>query len=315
MTEFAASPVFSNMQPTDHDHPGAKPVRTRPAAPAASDDASALSAPVDFKPKLVEMRSFGIDGHKTVSISIATGFAILLLWWLVAQTGSVPHLFLPTPAEVLATAVLIFQEGYANGTLWEHVSASLTRILSALGIAVALGVPVGLLMGLNRWAKGILDTPIEFYWPLPPLAYLPLMIIWLGIGETSKIALLTLAMFAPIVLSAQAGVRSLPIERVNAALTLGANRWQLFCEVVLPSALPEILTGIRIALGVGWGTLVAAELIASTRGIGYMTMSASHFLATDAVFVGIGIIAACAFSFSLAMRLLERALVPWKGKS
>ncbi|NVO05963.1 MAG: ABC transporter permease subunit, partial [Rhodoferax sp.] len=164
-------------------------------------------------------------------------------------------------------------------------------------------------------AKGVLDTPIEFYWPLPPLAYLPLMIIWLGIGEASKITLLTLAMFAPIVLSAQAGVRSLPQERVNAALSLGATRWQLFTAVVLPSALPEILTGIRIALGVGWGTLVAAELIAANRGIGFMIMSASHFLATDAVFVGIAVIAACAFSFTLGMRLLEGWLVPWKGKS
>jgi taurine transport system permease protein len=278
--------------------------------------ASSLPASQDPPaPKLVKMHSFGIGEGSTVTISIATGVAILLLWWLVAQSGTVPHLFLPTPAEVLATATSIFQEGYANGTLWEHVSASLTRILSALTISVCLGIPIGLIMGLNRWAKGIFDTPIEFYWPLPPLSYLPLMIIWLGIGETSKIALLTLAMFAPIVLSAQAGVRSLPIERVNAALSLGANRWQLFCEIVFPSALPEILTGIRIALGVGWGTLVAAELIASTRGIGYMTMSASHFLATDAVFVGIGVIALCAFSFSMLMRLAERALVPWKGKN
>ncbi|MEN9895627.1 MAG: hypothetical protein RIR97_1479, partial [Pseudomonadota bacterium] len=166
----------------------------------------------------------------------------------------------------------------------------------------------------NRWAKGILDTPIEFYWPLPPLAYLPLMIIWLGIGETSKITLLVLAMFAPICLSAQSGVRSLPVERINAALTLGASKWQLFFDIVLPSALPEILTGIRIALGVGWGTLVAAELIAATKGIGFMTMSASHFLATDVVFVGIGVIAICAFVFTFAMRKLENWLVPWRSK-
>jgi taurine transport system permease protein len=96
---------------------------------------------------------------------------------------------------------------------------------------------------------------------------------------------------------------------------LGATRWQLFTAVMLPSALPEILTGIRIALGVGWGTLVAAELIAANRGIGFMIMSASHFLATDAVFVGIAVIAACAFSFTLFMRLLEGWLVPWKGKN
>ena len=266
-------------------------------------------------PVLVKMRSFGIGEGSTAGISALTGLAIVLLWWLLAQTGWVPHLFLPTPAEVLASAHSIWEDGYANATMWEHVSASLTRILSAAAIAIVLGVPVGLLMGLNRWAKGVLDTPIEFYWPLPPLAYLPLMVIWLGIGEASKITLLTLAMFAPIVLSAQAGVRSLSQERVNAALSLGATRWQLFTEVVLPSALPEILTGIRIALGVGWGTLVAAELIAANRGIGYLIMSASHFLATDAVFVGIAVIAVCAFGFTFGMRLLEAWLLPWKGKS
>lgn len=265
-------------------------------------------------PTLVKMRSFGIGEGSTAAISVATGAAILLAWWLLSQTGWVPHLFLPTPAEVLAAAQGIWDDGYANATLWEHVSASLTRILWAAALAIVLGVPVGLFMGLNRWAKGVLDTPIEFYWPLPPLAYLPLMVIWLGIGEASKITLLTLAMFAPIVLSAQAGVRAMSLERVNAALSLGANRWQLFAEVVLPSALPEILTGIRIALGVGWGTLVAAELIAANRGIGYMIMSASHFLATDAVFVGIAIIAICAFGFTFGMRLLQAWLLPWKGK-
>jgi taurine transport system permease protein len=266
-------------------------------------------------PRIVKMHSFGIGERSTLAISVATGVALVALWWIVAWTGLVPHLFLPTPVEVVNAAISIYQDGYANASLWEHVGASLTRILTAAAIAVALGVPTGLLMGLSRWAKGVFDTPIEFYWPLPPLAYLPLMIIWLGIGETSKITLLTLAMFAPIALSAQAGVRSVSRERVNAALSLGATRFQLMREIVLPSALPEILTGIRIALGVGWGTLVAAELIAATRGIGYFIMSASQFLATDVVFVGIGIIAACAFAFTLTMRLAERWLVPWKGQS
>ena len=231
-----------------------------------------------------------------------------------SQARLVPHLFLPTPGEVVNAAISFYQDGYANASMWEHISASLTRILTAAAIAIALGTPIGLLMGLSHWTKGVFDTPIEFYWPLPPLAYLPLMIIWLGIGEMSKITLLAMAMFAPIVLSAQAGVRSVSMERVNAALSLGATRFQLLREIVLPSALPEILTGIRIALGVGWGTLVAAELIAATRGIGHFIMSASQFLATDYVFVGIGIIAACAFAFSFAMRLIERWLVPWKGQ-
>ena len=278
----------------------------------------AVDAPqtaIAAKPKLVRMREFGVGRRPTVAISLATGAAILGGWQAASSAHLAPHLFLPPPAEVYAAAVSVFNDGYANATLWEHVSASLARIFLAFAIAVGLGVPIGLLMGLSRWAKGVFDAPIEFYWPLPPLAYLPLMIIWLGIGEASKITLLALAMFAPIALSAQAGVRSVRQERVNAALSLGATRWQLMREVILPSALPEILTGARISLGVGWGTLVAAELIAATRGIGYLIMSASQFLATDVVFVGIGIIAACAFAFSIAMRTLERVLVPWKGQS
>jgi taurine transport system permease protein len=269
---------------------------------------------LDIQPRRVRMRGFGVGQKTTLPISIATGVVILAAWWGLSEARVVSHLFLPTPREVFDAAVSFYRDGYANASMAEHVGASLMRILTAAAIAIALGVPVGLLMGLSRWAKGVFDTPIEFYWPLPPLAYLPLMIIWLGIGEVSKIALLTMAMFAPIALSAQAGVRSVSLERVNAALSLGATRFQLLREIVLPSALPEILTGIRISLGVGWGTLVAAELIAATRGIGHFIMSASQFLATDFVFVGIGVIALCAFAFSFAMRMIERWLVPWKGE-
>ena len=275
---------------------------------------SATVSQRETQPKLVRVPGFGVGEKPTIAISIVTAIVCLALWWLVAELGLVSHLFLPRPDEVLTQIGVVYRDGYAGASLSEHILASLFRIVVAAAIAIGVGIPVGLLMGLNRWAKGILDTPIEFYWPLPPLSYLPLMIIWLGIGETSKITLLVLAMFAPICLSAQAGVRSLPLERVNAARSLGANRLQLFFNVVLPSALPEILTGIRIAFGIGWGTLVAAELIASTRGIGFMIMSASQFLATDVVFVGIGIIAVCAFAFSTAVRILEAVLVPWKGK-
>jgi len=280
----------------------------------AADSLSSEGAAATL-PQLVRMREFGVGKASSVRISIVTAAVLILVWFGASELRLASHLFLPTPTEVINAAISVFKDGYANASLWEHVSASLSRILVAAAIAVVLGVPIGLLMGLSRWAKGVFDAPIEFYWPLPPLAYLPLMIIWLGIGEASKITLLALAMFAPIVLSAQAGVRSVTQERVNAALSLGATRWQLMREVVLPSALPEILTGARIALGIGWGTLVAAELIAATRGIGYLIMSASQFLATDVVFVGIGIIAACAFAFSFAMRTLERWLVPWKGQS
>ena len=192
-------------------------------------------------PRLVKMRRFGGGEGSTLPISLLSGAVILAVWWIVAELRLVPHLFLPTPGEVATAAVAVFRDGYANASLFEHVGASLMRIFTAAAIAIVLGTPIGLLMGLNKWAKGVFDTPIEFYWPLPPLAYLPLMIIWLGIGETSKIALLSLAMFAPIVLSAQAGVRSVSQERVNAALSLAS------CTAELPAWHVSRSTRARVA--------------------------------------------------------------------
>ncbi|WP_133709807.1 ABC transporter permease subunit [Rhizobium sp. BK313] len=250
----------------------------------------------------------------TLAISSATLVGLLVLWVLATKYRLASPLFLPSPMDVATQALAVASEGYANGTLLDHILASLGRIGAALAFGIGLGVPVGLLMGVNRWAKGILGVPIDIYWGLPPLAYLPLLIIWLGIGEASKILLLSLAAFAPICFAAQAGVRSVPQERINAARSLGANSYQVFSTIVLPSALPEILTGVRIAIGATLSTLVAAELIAAQSGLGYMIMSAANFLATDVVCVGLIVIAIFAFVFAIGMRFLEQRLVPWKGK-
>ena len=243
-----------------------------------------------------------------------TASALAAGWLWLTLSGAVSDLFLPPPRELWDALLDLLQNGYKSRPLWEHIADSLIRVFAGFGLGAAVGTLLGLLMGYLPIVDALAAPFVEFLRPLPQLAYLVLLIIWLGIGETSKITLLVLAMFAPICLSAQAGVRSLPLERVNAARSLGASRLQLFISIVLPSALPEILTGVRIAFGIGWGTLVAAELIASTRGIGFMIMSASQFLATDVVFVGIGIIAICAFAFTAAIRILEAVLVPWKGK-
>lgn len=189
-----------------------------------------------------------------------------------------------------------------DATLWQHLGASLTRILVALLAAVIIGVPVGIAMGLSPTVRGILDPLIELYRPVPPLAYLPLMVIWFGIGETSKILLIYMAIFAPVAMSALAGVKSAQQVRIRAAQSLGASRAQVLLFVILPGALPEILTGLRIGLGVGWSTLVAAELIAATRGLGFMVQSAGEFLATDVVLAGIAVIAAIAFGLELGLR-------------
>ncbi|CDX37906.1 taurine transporter subunit; membrane component of ABC superfamily [Mesorhizobium plurifarium] len=278
----------------------------------------AANSPTSFQPATAQrkpsLRPRRAASTSTFGISLVTLAGLIALWFLAARFGWASPLFLPSPADVLTQFTAVAADGYANGTLLDHTLASLGRIGAALGVGIFVGIPLGLLMGLNRWVKGIFSVPIDLYWGLPPLAYLPLLIIWLGIGETSKIVLLSLSTFAPICFAAQAGVRSVPVERINAALSLGASRLQLFTSIVLPSALPEILTGLKIAIGAGLSTLVAAELIAAQSGLGYMIMSAANFLATDVVFVGLIVIAALAFAFTSGMRWLEHRLIPWKGK-
>ncbi|MBL5861335.1 taurine ABC transporter permease TauC [Serratia fonticola] len=251
---------------------------------------------------------------RSLKLSTATLLVLLAVWWAVTALQLISPLFLPAPQQVLhQLEVIASPQGFMDATLWQHLAASLGRILVALLAAVVIGVPVGIAMGLSETVRGLLDPLIEIYRPVPPLAYLPLMVIWFGIGETSKILLIYLAIFAPVTLSTVAGVRSVAQVRIRAAQALGANRWQLLRFVVLPSALPEILTGIRIGLGVGWSTLVAAELIAATRGLGFMVQSAGEFLATDVVIAGISVIAIIAFGLELGLRALQRRLTPWHG--
>lgn len=251
---------------------------------------------------------------RQLTLSAATLLVLLAIWWSVTALKLISPLFLPAPQQVLHQLLTVASaQGFMDATLWQHLAASLTRILIALFAAALIGIPVGIAMGLNATVRGILDPLIELYRPVPPLAYLPLMVIWFGIGETSKILLIYLAIFAPVALSALAGVKSAQQVRLRAARSLGASRWQVLWYVVLPGALPEILTGLRIGLGVGWSTLVAAELIAATRGLGFMVQSAGEFLATDVVLAGIAVIAVIAFTLELGLRALQRRLTPWHG--
>jgi len=188
------------------------------------------------------------------------------------------------------------------------------RVFGAFALACLTAVPIGIMMGVSRRVRGVFDPLIEFYRPLPPLAYLPLVIIWFGIEETSKVVLIYLACFAPLAVAARAGVRSVGSEQINAALSLGARRWQIVRHVILPAALPEILTGMRIAIGFGWTTLVAAEMVAATAGLGQLVLNASNFLRTDVVVMGIIVIGMVALLFDMMMRRTETLLVPRKGR-
>lgn len=248
-------------------------------------------------------------------VGVLTLLAVLLMWWSVTAVGWIEPLFLPSPVDVLHRLWLLSTDGYLDATIWQHLGASLWRIGLALVGALVFAIPVGVAIGRNRIAQGIFDPLIEFYRPVPPLAYLPLIVIWFGIGELAKVLLIYLAIFAPIAIATANGVRHVDPVRLRAAQSLGATRVQLLRHVILPHALPDILTGVRIGLGVGWSTLVASELVAATRGLGFMVQSAGQFLATDVVVSGILVIAFVAFAIELGLRWLQRRLVPWHGQA
>lgn len=224
------------------------------------------------------------------------------------------RLYLPAPEVVLQRFINLNREGYQGFTLWEHTRYSLQRVLLGFLLGSLIGIPLGYAMGLTNWARGWFDPIVEFMRPVPPLALIPLMIIWFGIGETSKVILLFLAALWIMIIAARSGVSGVAIAKVHAAYSLGASKWQILSKVIVPNSLPEIFTGARVAMGVCWGTVVAAELVAAEVGLGKMIVVASKFQLTDIVLVGIILIGIIGFLIDVGVRALETWLVPWKGK-
>ncbi|MEM7302734.1 MAG: ABC transporter permease subunit [Pseudomonadota bacterium] len=224
-------------------------------------------------------------------------------------------LYLPPPEAVWSRTLKVMGEGFRNFTLWEHLGYSLFRVIAGFLLGALIGIPLGYAMGLSDWFRGWFDPIVEFMRPVPPLALIPLVIIWFGIGESGKIILLFLAALWIMAIAARSGVSGVNISKVHAAYSLGASKWQIMRHVIIPNSLPEIFTGARVAMGVCWGTVVAAELVAAEQGAGMMIMVASRFQNTDIVILGIILIGVIGFGIDMLMRYAERLLVPWKGKA
>jgi taurine transport system permease protein len=283
-------------------------------ADGASRPVSGAAANVPAR-KATRLRSLSYpDTRSSTLISVITVIGLLVLWWVATERAWLPPLFLPSPESIIRRFLEAAKGDVGGTTIAGHFAWSMFRVFSAFALAVVTAVPIGIAMGVSRYMRGIFDPPIEFYRPLPPLSYLPLVVIWFGIDEASKIILIYLACFAPLALSSRAGVRSVSLEQIHAAYSMGATRNQVVLHVVLPAAMPEILTGMRIAIGFGWTTLVAAEMVAANAGLGQMVLNASNFLRTDIVVMGIIVIGIVAYAFDLLMRFIERAVVPWKGR-
>jgi taurine transport system permease protein len=252
---------------------------------------------------------------RTLSLAVFLG-----VWWLVAELNVWSDLFVPDPTAVFDR--LIDGETTHDGArglsgyyLHEHLWHSLWRIIRGVGWAIVFGVPLGLLLATVTPFRVIFEPYVTFVRALPPLAYFSLLIIWFGIEDASKVWLLFLAAFPPITLSVLHGVRGIPRRQLDGALALGANRWQVTRFVVLPSVLPELFTGIRLAIGFAWTTIVAAETVDGIPGIGGLAWETKKFQQTDVAVLCIVLIGLSAIVLDQLVRALEQRVVPWRGKS
>jgi len=244
--------------------------------------------------------------HRLVRVAALCG--LVALWEGLARMGWVPALFLPSPVGVLAE----FVDMTRSGELAVHVGASLQRLAFGFGVGALAGVVVGVAVGFFSIAEAVGSPLIAATFPIPKIALLPLLILWLGIGETSKVAVIALGVFFPMAINTHAGVRQADPLLVRAAVSFGAGRWSVIRKVILPSALPMVFAGLKLGAGTALLLLVAAEMVAVESGIGFLVVHAGNLMATTKLMVGIALLSLLGVLSHWALAGLERLVIPWR---
>jgi taurine transport system permease protein len=255
---------------------------------------------------------------RRLALPLGSLVLFLVLWQAVAASGAWSETLVPPPAKVWDAFIDVSTthdgvRGYNGTYLVEHLGISLRRIAFGAGIGIALGLLFGLVMGTVGWVRSLFEPWITFLRTLPPLAYFSLLIVWLGINEEPKITLLAVAAFPPVAVATTTAVAAAPRQLQEAARALGGSRRDVVRDVILPSALPEIFTGVRLAVGVAYSSLVAAELVNGLPGIGGMVKDAANYNNTPVVLVGIAAIGISGLVIDGLLLWLERTVVPWRG--
>jgi NitT/TauT family transport system permease protein len=244
------------------------------------------------------------------SAGIITFILFLGLWSALSYSGAVNPLFLPTPTAVLATAVDLF----VNGEILSDIGISFSRVLSGFLLAAIIGIPLGILMGSLRIMEGAFEPIIGFIRYMPASAFIPLFILWIGLGETEKMAVIFFGTFFQLTLMVMDVTKNVQNDLIDVSYTLGANKAQIFTKVILPASLPGIVDTLRITFGWAWTYLVVAEIVGASSGIGYMIMQASRFLQPDKIIVGILIIGLLGLLTDLIFKAIYRASFSWMRK-
>lgn len=241
-------------------------------------------------------------------LRVLSPLALLALWQVASQTGLMPTRTLAAPSQVIVS----FWQLTADGSLQHHLLVSLGRVAQGMVFAILVGGSLALVSGLSRFGEYVVDAPMQMLRTLPVLALIPLFIIWFGIGELPKVALVAVAATFPIYLTLYSGIRGVDVKLVELAKIIGLSRAGLIRHVILPAALPSALVGLRYSLGISWLILVAAEQVNATSGIGYLMNDARDFMRTDVLVLGLLIYALLGLIVDILVRWLERRLLAWR---
>ncbi len=254
------------------------------------------------------------NSNKHILLTISAWLILIAIWHIVTEYKIVAAVAVPSPRMVVTRFIVMLETGYNDISLFAHIYMSLRRLFIAIFFAIITAVPLGLLSGYFSRVRAITDSFVNFYRPIPPLGYYTLLVLWMGIYDSSKIMLLYLAAFAPIYLVCASSVGDVKEDYILSAISLGASKKDIFYRVMLPASLPRIITGIRTAIGFAYTTLVSAEMIAAESGIGWMVIDASRYLKVDIIFIGIIIMGITAILIDYVIRKVEKRYVFWKGK-
>ncbi len=252
---------------------------------------------------------------RTVFAVAAAISALLILWYVVtAGTGLVSPARFPTPLEVFSAAQQILFEGYANGRWHEHVLRSVLLVTMGFIVSSSVGVTLGLAMGASRKIEAFVNPIFLLLRPIPPLAWIPLAIVWLGLGDAAKILVIFVAAFVPSVINSYTGVRQIEKPIFEAAAMLDVTGWRYWREVLIPGAMPGIFTGLRLSLQASWTTLVAAELIGAITGLGQILNQAAQDIFPGMIVVGMLSVALCGWLMTLILGWTETRVTPWRAR-
>lgn len=277
---------------------------------AAMSGTQVASAPTPATSSSTELGSIGAKKSRRALRLVILPVLILILWQVAAELGLYNTILLPPPDRVATSAWRLV----VSGELFRHLVDSLRRIALANIVALGTAVPLGILMGRYRPFEDIMDGILNILRPIPPLAWIPLAILWFGLGENSVVFITLISAFFALLLNTIAGVRSVDQSLPRAALTLGASQRDVIKDIIVPATLPHIFTGLRIALGVSWMSIVAAELIAASSGLGYMISYYREVLRSDLILVGMLSIGLIGFAMDRGLIWLEHRLLPWRTR-